>query len=125
MNQYIKNYVAEGAIAPYRIVKHGTADGQVLQGAAATDSLMGVSVIPATQSVIADERIDVALDRFVPVEYGGTVAAGDPLTSDAAGKAVKAVPGAGTNNRIIGNADVAGVAGDIVDVFIRIGQIQG
>jgi len=125
MNQYIKNYVAEGAIAAYRIVMHGAADGQVLQATAATDLLIGAAVIPANQSVVANERVDVALDRFVPVEYGGTIAAGDPLTADASGKAVAAGPAAGTNNRIIGYAGVAGVAGDIVDVYIRPGQIQG
>ena len=45
------------------------------------------------------------------VEAGGTLAAGDPLTSDASGKAVKATTG---GDRLIGFALTSASAGDII-----------
>lgn len=117
-----KNYVAEAAIAPYRIVKFGAADGQVLQAAAAADLLMGVceSVGPAI-----GERCDVVKSGIAEVEFGGTVARGAAVTSDASGRAVAAAPGAGANVRIIGFAEVSAVSGDIAPVLIAPGLMQG
>lgn len=59
------------------------------------------------------------------VILGGTVAAGDPLTSDASGLAVVAAPAAGVNNDIIGFALEAGVSGDLIKFDARAGVIQG
>ena len=39
----IKSYVAEAAVLPYRVVKFGTADGVVIQSAAAADAHVGVA----------------------------------------------------------------------------------
>lgn len=113
---------AEGAIAAYRIVKPGVADGGYLQAAAATDFLMGVceSVGPAS-----GERLDVIKAGIADVEFGGTVTRGGPVTADANGKAVAAAPGAGANVRIIGFAEVSAVAGDIAPVWIEPGLMQG
>lgn len=113
---------AEAAIAAYRIVKPGAADGGYLQAAAATDFLMGVceSVGPAS-----GERLDVIKAGIADVEFGGTVTRGGPVTSDANGKAVAAAPGAGANVRIIGFAEVSAVAGDIAPVWIEPGLMQG
>ena len=36
----VKSMVAEAAVLPYRVVKFGTADGQVIQAAAAADALV-------------------------------------------------------------------------------------
>lgn len=118
----LKNYTAEAAAAAFRIAKHGSADGQVLQAAAATDALLGVydSVAPA-----AGERVDVVKAGIADVEYGGVVTRGAPLTSDASGRAVVAAPAAGSNVRIIGFAEVAGVLGDIGSVHIALGVMQG
>ena len=118
----IKNYTAEAAIAAYRIVKPGAADGGVLQAAAATESLMGVtgSVAPAS-----GERVDVIKSGIAQIELGGTVTRGGFLTADANGKAVAAAPSAGVNNRIIGFAEVSGVSGDIIDVLLAPGVVQG
>lgn len=118
----LKNYSAEGAIAAFRIAKHGTADGQVLQAAAATDLLIGVngSVAPAL-----GERVDLVKIGIADVEYGGVVTRGAPLTSDASGRAVVAAPAAGSNVRIVGYAEVAGVLGDIGSVHIALGVMQG
>lgn len=117
-----KNYVAEAAIAAYRIVKFGTADGNVVQAAAATDFLVGVmeSVGPAI-----NERCDVIKSGIADVEFGGTVTRGGPVTSDASGKAVAAAPGAGSNVRIIGFAEVSAVSGDIAPVLVAPGVMQG
>jgi hypothetical protein len=121
-NVFNRNQTASGAIAPYRIVKPGAADGVVAQGAAATDLLMGIN-----ESVtIADgERCDIVKAGIADVEFGGTVARGEPVTADASGKAIKAVPAAGANARIIGFAEVSAVAGDIGPVLIAPGVMQG
>lgn len=47
---------------------------------------LGVSLKPA----LAGEAFPVAMDGVVPVIAGGSISAGDPVTSDANGKAVKA-----------------------------------
>jgi hypothetical protein len=117
-----KHYTAAGAIAAFRIVKPGADDGEAAQAAAATDALMGVNESVATDD---GEGCDVVKVGIADVEFGGTVAAGDPVTSDADGKAVKAEPDAGTNARIIGFAEVAAVAGDIAPVLIAPGVLQG
>lgn len=118
-----KAYTAEAAIAAYRIVKFGAADGGVLQGAASADKLIGVT--DRIAAAVAGDRVDVYRGGIVEVEYGGAVAAGDPLTSDASGRAITAAPGAGVNAYVIGQAEVAGVLGDIGSVFLSQGRIQG
>jgi hypothetical protein len=117
-----RNFKAEAAITAFTIVKHGAADGNVLQAAAATDKLIGVTtdVGPAI-----NERTDVILSGIADVLYGGTVARGDLLTSDASGRAVTAAPAAGVNNRIIGFALVSGVVGDVGSVCLEAGSVQG
>lgn len=117
-----RNYTAGAAIAAFRIVKPGAADGEVVQAAAATDALMGVceSVGPAS-----GERCDIVKVGIADVEFGGTVARGAPVTADANGKAVAAAPAAGSNVRIIGFAEVSAVAGDIAPVLIAPGVMQG
>lgn len=117
-----KNYLAEAAISPYRIVKPGTSDGNILQGAAATDFLVGVceSVGPAL-----GERCDVVKSGIADVEFGGAVTRGAAVTSDANGKAVAAAPAAGSNVRIIGFAEVSAVAGDIGPILVAPGVMQG
>lgn len=117
-----RNYTAEAAIAAYRIVKPGASDGSVLQGAAATDALLGVceSVGPAI-----GERCDIVKAGIADVEFGGTVTRGAPVTSDANGKAVAAAPAAGSNVRVIGFAEVSAVAGDIAPILISPCVMQG
>lgn len=118
-----KNYTAEGAIPAYRIVKFGAADGGVLLAAAGTDKLVGVN--DRIAFTVAGDRGDVVRLGIAEVEYGGNVAAGDPLTSDAQGRAVVAAPAAGANVRVIGFAEVAGVLGDIGSLFISPCVMQG
>lgn len=118
-----KSYTAEGVIPPYRIVKFGAADGGVLVAAAATDKLIGVTGRLGLAAI--GDRGDVGRLGIDEVEYGGAVASGDPLTSDAVGRAVVAAPAAGANVRIIGFAEVAGVLGDIGSLYISPCSLQG
>lgn len=108
------NYLAEVAVGKHLIVKFGSADGAIVPGAAAADSLIGVSTdVPAD----AGERCDVFRSGIVPVVYGGNVTKGDLLTCDANSKAVVASSG----ERIVGCAEVSGVANDIGSVCLSLG----
>jgi hypothetical protein len=118
-----ENFIAGAAVSPYRIVKHGAADGQVLQGAAVGDAIFGVS--DSLGADAANDRIDVHTAGLADVEYGGAVTRGDELTTDANGKAVAAAPAVGVNNNIVGQARVSGVAGDIGKVQLSPGLVQG
>ena len=118
-----KSYSAEAAIAAYRIFKFGAADGGILIAAAATDKLVGV--IDRMPAAVAGDRVDGIRSGIAEVEYGGTIAAGDLLTSDASGRAIVATAGAGSNVRVIGIAEVAGVVGDIGSLLIDPGSFQG
>jgi hypothetical protein len=120
----IKGYVAGAAMAKRRIAKFGASDGVLLlaAGAAATEFLIGVTT---EVDAVTGDPVDLIRAGLADVEYGGTVARGAPLTSDATGRAVTAAPAAGTNNRIIGFADVSGVVGDIGTVYVNPGFMQG
>ena len=126
----VKVFVAGAAVAAHRIVQHDGAGGAI-QAAAATNALLGISDLGADSG----GRLDVFMSDIADVEFGGNVSAGDPLTSDANGKAVAATrhthtentAGAYTQNattsaatvvRIIGFAMVDGVDGDIGSVHI-------
>lgn len=119
----IKTYIAEAAVLPFRIVKWGAADGQVLQAAAATDKCVGVSDNIGQATV--NGRVDVIRVGTAEVQLGGTVTRGDLLVSDASGKAITAAPSAGTNNQIIGRAEKSGVLDDIAEVMIAPVSTQG
>lgn len=118
----IKSYKAEAAVEAFRIVKFGAADDQVLKGAAVGDLLAGVSTELDTA---INDMCDVVKLGPAQVRCGGAVTRGDLLTSDAAGKAVAAAPGAGVNNRVIAIADQSGVAEDIIRCTVVPGRIQG
>lgn len=119
----VKTFNTGAAVARSRIVKFGADERTVVVGAAATDALIGVSddvAAPATGEVV-----DVVLSGVATVEYGGNVTVGALLTSDATGRAVVAAPAAGSNNRVIGVAMVAGVVGDLGAVLLSPASIQG
>lgn len=118
-----KTLKAGAAITKNRIVKFGADDNHVIQGAAATDALIGVA--DRLGAAAAEDQVDVHLSGVVEVEFGGTVTRGGLLTSDANGKAVAAAPAPGVNNAVIGRAVVSGVAGDIGSVLLAPSQIQG
>lgn len=118
----IANYVAETALAKNRIVCFGATDGSVKQATAAADFIIGVT---ENFAYAVGDRVDIVRTGLADVEYGGTVTRGQPLTADAQGRAVAAAPSAGTNNRIIGYAEVSGVVGDIGSVMVGAEMIQG
>jgi hypothetical protein len=117
-----RNYKAESAIAAFTLTKHGTVDGNALPAAAATDGLLGVSTDIAAA---IGERVDVIVAGVADVLYGGVVTRGDLLTADASGRAVKAVPAAGINNRVVGIANVSGVLGDVGSMILAASSVQG
>jgi hypothetical protein len=123
MNQGLtKNFNAGAAVGKRLLVKFGADGKTVVQAAAATDKIIGASV--DIDSAIG-EPCDVAFGDIVPVIAGGNITRGDLVTSDANGKAVTAAPAAGANNRIAGIAMDDAVAGDLVDVFLKQGSVQG
>lgn len=108
----IMSFLAATLIASHRIVAFGSDDDTVTMASSATDSLVGISDLGA--DAIGD-RLDVVMDDIAEVEFGGTITRGDPITSDANGKAIKATV---AGSRIIGFAMVSGVVGDIGTVNI-------
>lgn len=113
----VKTYTAGGAIAEYRIVKHGATDREALQATAVTEKFAGVVGLPKGASAVSGDSVDVIKSGVADVLYGGTVAVGDPLTTDNTGRAVVATDG----DALIGDAQVAGAVGDIGAVLIRFG----
>ena len=112
-----KNFEAEGEIGPYGIVTHGTADYAVKAATGATVALVGTT---DELGKLSNGRVDVCTGGIPEVALGGTVAAGDPLTSDASGKAVKATA---AGNRILGFALVSGASGDIIPYQYSLGTL--
>lgn len=118
-----KSLEATTAITKRRLVKFGAADGT---GVPAVDSAAFIVGVNSDVDVAIGERASVhSIGNIADVEYGGTVARGDPLTSDASGRAITAAPGAGANAYIVGFAEVSGVLGDIGSVYVCPGRIQG
>lgn len=127
----ILTYLAGAAVRSARIVKL-TADNTVVEaaGAAATEFQFGVSaLIPdgagGFRSTVSGQDVDVVVTGVASLVLGGAVARGAMVTSDANGAGVTAAPGAGVNNRVIGVALQTGVAGDVIDLLLAPGQIQG
>ena len=112
-----KNFEAEGEIGPYVIVTHGTADYAVKAATGATVALVGTT---DELGKLSNGRVDVCTGGIPEVALRGTVAAGDPLTSDASGKAVKATA---AGNRILGFALVSGASGDIIPYQYSLGTL--
>lgn len=112
-----KNFEAEGEIGPYVIVTHGTTDYAVKAATGATVALVGTT---DELGKLSNGRVDVCTGGIPEVALGGTVAAGDPLTSDTSGKAVKATA---AGNRILGFALVSGASGDIIPYQHSLGTL--
>jgi hypothetical protein len=120
---FIKSHEASADIEAFRIARFSDAGAsqKVAQGSAATDALIGVF---DRMGGATGGMVDVVRAGLASVRLGGTVAAGDPLTSDANGKAVKALAAAGATRRIVGFADQPGVADDIIDAWIAPGLLH-
>lgn len=117
-----KEYIASAAIVRYRIVKPGTGEDEAAQATAVTEDYLGVC---QNEVAAAGDQAEVDEVGITEVEYGGTVAYGDPLTSDSSGRAVAAAPAAGVNNKILGDARASGVIDDIGTVLLAPSTKQG
>ncbi len=104
------------AIAAYRLVKHGSVDGEVVQAAGTDAAIIGVCTrVPAAAD---DPVVEVVRSGIAEVMFGGPVARGEMVTSDADGKGVKAAPSAQAQAFVVGIAEVSGVDGDIGSVML-------
>ena len=118
----IKPFLCSGAIPANRFVKFGSDDRTVTLGAAATDSIIGVS---DDVGAATTERIDVVLSEIATVEFGGSVTRGGLVMSDSTGKAIAATASAGSNVRTCGIALASAVSGDKAPVLLIPGSFQG
>lgn len=103
----IKTFSANGSISPFRIVSWGTQDHEVKQANGPSIPLVGTADDVGHTS---DNQVDVVLGDLPEIEYGGDVLRGDPLTSDADGRAVKATV---SGSRIVGFAHISAAVGVI------------
>ncbi|KLN54722.1 DUF2190 family protein [Variovorax paradoxus] len=108
ISSLFRGRVAEAAIAAHLILKGGVGAMSCVVAAAATDKLLGTS---DELDHVTGEMVDMSVSPIASVRLGGTVVAGDPLTSDANGKAIATTT---TGNRIIGFAEVGGVLNDVI-----------
>jgi hypothetical protein len=117
---FTRAYEASADVTPYRIARFSdvAASQRVANATLNTQPMIGVFdklAGPGTSGTM----VDVHRGGLVSVELGGTVTAGQELTSDAQGRAIAAVAAAATRVRIIGFADQPGVVGDIIDAWIE------
>lgn len=117
INSLFRGRIAEGAIGRYLIVKPGAASMSCLLATAATDKLLGTS---DELSHVAGENVDISVGQVPKVVLGGTVAAGDWLTSDSVGRAIATTT---TGHQVIGRAEIAGVVGDEITYLRDLGQL--
>lgn len=114
---FIRSYETSAVVEGYRIVifSDAAASKKVAKGATATGPSIGVSTKYGSP---AGGMVDVIRSGLGQFQLGGPVNAGDPLTSDANGKAIKAVPVAGQQVRVIGYAEEPGILDDVIDGFV-------
>lgn len=119
IQKLIRSYELSAALGAYLIAKFtDTANSSKIGPAtAATDPLVGT-----TGQIGGDvgDMCDIDRAGIGKVRLGGTVAAGDPITANAASKGVKAVT---LGQRIIGFAEEPGVADDLIDYLIAPGVL--
>lgn len=114
----IKSRNAVAAIAAYRFIKEGAADGV---GALAVDAAAPIIGVSSELDTAIGERISVLMSgNIAEIVYGGTVARGDKLTADAQGRAVTTTT---TGAHYGGIAEVSGVIGDIGTVLVTPGAV--
>lgn len=115
-----KSYLASAAVAAFRVMK-ASGDKTVAVASAATDLLVGSSGSLGVDSGGMADVVEVGIDE---VRLGGNVSFGDPLTADANGKAIKAVPVDATTVRVFGFARANGVADDIIPYLAAPGMLS-
>jgi len=113
------NRKAGAVINPCRFVKFGSTEEFLVQGAAATDLIFGVS--PEKITYQQNDVIAPALIGVVKIQCGNTVVAGDRLTTDSVGRAIPAVGTA----RVGAIALQGGVTNDIIEAVLYPSNIEG
>ena len=113
---FIKSLRATADADPHTIAKAGAAFLESAPAAADDDPLIGTY---DAQGATSGDMADVVQAGWGEVKLGGTVAAGDMLTADANGHAVKIA--AGATKRTIGMAMAPGVDGDIIPYLAQPG----
>lgn len=109
---------ADLSSSQYFIVKQDS-NGDVVLAAAATDKLLGVLENKPTSGGNASVRL-VNSAGTAKVKAGGTIAIGDLITADSAGKAVATTTAA---DNLLGRAIKGGAANEIVE-FIPAGIVK-
>lgn len=109
--------VAEATVEGYRIIKAGTGAMSCVKASAPTDKLLGTS---DELDHPTGEIVDLAVIPVPIVRLGGTVTAGDLLTSDANGKAVATTT---TGHAYIGRAEIDGVADQTITYERSLGVV--
>lgn len=119
-----KGFEAAAAIAASRFVAFDTpaTATTVAQATAATSEVLGIS--DRLVQVAQGQMADIHLLGIALLELGGTVQAGDRLTSGAAGVGVVIAAGAGETRHYGAIALQPGIAGDLIDVLITHGTIH-
>ena len=112
-NSAQRQFIAQQPIVQYRLVKFADHHHHsVMQAGCCHDLIFGVNQQTAPQDY---QLAEVVLQGLASVEYAHSINAGDLLTSDDCGRAVRAQPPA----RTIGIAMQQGKAGEIGKVLIR------
>lgn len=114
----IKSKRAGAAVNPRRFVMMDTLSTLVIQAAAVTSKIFGVSGI---LSVASGGVVDVSLvGEIAEIECGDTVTFGDLLTSDSVGRAIELSSTilASSSARSGGMALESGVVGDIIHILV-------
>lgn len=121
----IKNMTSAGAMAPRRFAVFAATDGVVAQASGASgEKLAGVVGVIGT--LVAGERVDIALDQIQTLEAGAAFPPGSALIPDAQGRAVAAAPAAGVV--VIGGAVALEASlgeGQHVQVYVRPTPVKG
>lgn len=111
----MRTYRNQKAITAHRFVKF--AGGFVENAVSAKDDIVGISDIMNSQ---ADDIAEIYLPgELAEIEAGGTFEAGDALTSDTQGKAVKAQNG----DNIGAVATDSASEGDVVKVIVLLQRV--
>jgi hypothetical protein len=119
MRLLTRSFEAAAPCAGYRIVAFVDAanSNKIGHATSATQPLAGTT---GKFGGPAASMVDVELLGVVPVQLGGTVGAGDPLTANASAKAIKATV---AGQRIIGFAQRPGVLDDIINYMAAPGVL--
>lgn len=115
------SYEASALCSPFSIMAFSDPanNSKIAPATSATQPLAGTT---GKMGGAAGTMVDVEKVGLPRVQLGGTVGAGDPLTSNAASRAIKATV---AGQRIIGFAEQPGVADDIINYIGAPGVLGG